>query len=151
MYGRRLIVPSNLRQSVLECLHSAHQCPVKMNDRAKQSVYWPGITSDIEIMRKACVYCNRNAPTQPMMPPLPLAGPDFPFQYIVADYFDVKSKTWLVIADRFSGWLSLSYFPREASATDLIKILKEHFTTFGTGFQFRAEQKDKPYREVLSI
>ena len=77
MYGRRLIIPSNLRQSILECLHSAHQCPVRMNDRAKHSVYWPGITSDIENVRRACVYCNRNSPTQPMMPPLPLASPDF--------------------------------------------------------------------------
>ena len=153
MYGRRLIIPSNLRQSILECLHSAHQCPVKMNDRAKHSVYWPGITSDIENMRKACVYCNRNAPTQPMMPPLPLASPDFPFQYIVADYFDVKSKTWLVIADRFSGWLSLSYFPREASTTDLIKILKEYFTTFGIAEQFASDAgpqfKSSQFKEFL--
>ena len=48
MYGRRLIIPSTLRRSILECLHSAHQCPNKMNDRAKHSVYWPGITTDIE-------------------------------------------------------------------------------------------------------
>ena len=52
MYGRRLIVPSTLRQSILECLHSAHQCPVKMNDRARHSVYWPGITSDIKNIRR---------------------------------------------------------------------------------------------------
>ena len=139
MYGRRLIIPSTLRQRVLECLHSAHQCPMKMNDRAKHSVYWPGITSDIENVRRACVYCNRNAPTQPMMPPLPLASPDFPYQMIVADYFTVKSKTWLVVADRFSGWLSLFYYPREASASDLIKHLKEYFTTFGIAEHFSSD------------
>ena len=27
-------------------VHSAHQCPVRMNDRAKHSVYWPGIMSE---------------------------------------------------------------------------------------------------------
>ena len=88
-----------------------------------------------------------------MMPPLPLASPDFPFQYIVADYFDVKSKTWLVIADRFSGWLSLSYFPREANATDLIKILKEYFTTFGIAEQFASDSgpqfKSSQFKEFL--
>ena len=42
------------------------------------------------------------------MPPLPLASPDFPFQMIAMDYFENKDKSWLVIADRFSGWLSLS-------------------------------------------
>ena len=139
MYGRRLIIPKSLRQGVLECLHAAHQCPVKMNDRAKHSVYWPGITTDIENVRKACVYCNKNAPSQPMMPPLPLASPDFPFQMVVADYFTVKSKTWLVIADRFSGWLSLNYFPREASASDLIRNLKDYFTTFGIAEHFSSD------------
>ena len=139
MYGRRLIIPSNLRQNILDCLHSAHQCPTKMNDRAKQSVYWPGITSDIENKRRACVYCNKNAPTQSMMPPMPLASPDFPFQMIVGDYFTVKSRTWLVIADRFSGWLSLTYFPREANATDLIKTLKEYSTTFGIADQIASD------------
>ena len=39
MYGRRVIVPLSLRQSVLECLHSAHQCPVRMLDRAQHSVF----------------------------------------------------------------------------------------------------------------
>ena len=136
VYGRRLIVPSTLRQSILECLHLAHQCPMKMNDRAKQSVYWPGITSDIENIRRACVYCNKNAPTQPMMPPLPLASPDFPYQMVVGDYFTVKSKTWLVVADRFSGWLSLYYYPKEASASDLIRNLKDYFMTFGIAEHF---------------
>ena len=139
MYGRRLIVPKSLRQGVLECLHSAHQCPVKMNDRARHSVYWPGITSDIENVRRACVYCTKNSPTQPLMPPLPLASPDYPFQMIVGDYFDIKGKTWLVIADRFSGWLSLFHSPKEASATELIRNLKNYFTTFGIAEHFASD------------
>ena len=139
MYGRRVIVPKCLRKDVLECLHSAHQCPVRMNDRAKHSVYWPGITSDIENIRNSCSYCNRNAPSQAMMPPMPLASPEFPHQMIVGDYFDVKGKTWLVLADRFSGWLSLHYFPREATAADLIRHLKDYFSTFGISEHFSSD------------
>ena len=75
MYGRRVIVPLSLRQSVLECLHSAHQCPVRMLDRAQHSVFWPGITADLDRVRQGCTYCNRNAHSQPAMPPQPLASP----------------------------------------------------------------------------
>ena len=64
MYGRRIIVPRSLRREVLESLHSAHQCPSKMIERAKQSVYWPGIMTDIEETRKSCSHCDRNAPSQ---------------------------------------------------------------------------------------
>ena len=139
MYGRRVIIPKCLRQDVLQCLHSAHQCPVRMNDRAKHSVYWPGITSDIENIRNSCSYCNRNAPSQAMMPPMPLASPEYPHQMIVGDYFDVKGKTWLVLADRFSGWLSLHYFKKEATAADLIQNMKKYFSIFGIAEHFSSD------------
>ena len=139
MFGRRVIVPASLRQSVLISLHSAHQCSVKMQDRAKHSVFWAGITGDIERIRQNCSFCERNAPTQPAMPPLPLASPQYPFQMIVADYFEVKGKSWLVIADRFSSWLSLHYYPREASSSDLIKSLKEYFCVFGVAEHFSSD------------
>ena len=82
------------------------------------------------------------------MPPLTLASPDFPFQMIAMDYFKNKGKSWLVIADRFSGWLSLNYFPREATSSELISRLKNYFCTFGIpeeissddGPQFRSNQ-----------
>ena len=131
MYGRRTIIPRSLRQQVLESLHSAHQCPVRMTDRAKQSVYWPGISTDVENIRSSCTYCSRNAPSLPSMPPLPLASPEYPMQMIVADYFDVKGKSWLVLADRFTGWLSIFYFQKEASSSDLVKRLKDYFSVFG--------------------
>ena len=38
MYGIRLIIARNLRQFTLESLHSAHQCPVKMNDKSRHTV-----------------------------------------------------------------------------------------------------------------
>ena len=48
---------------------------------------------------------------------------------IVADYCTIKAKTWLVLADRFTGWVSVFYFPKEATAKQLIIIVREIFTT----------------------
>ena len=148
MLGRRVIIPSSLRRRVLESLHSLHQGSAKMLERAKHSVYWPGIVDDLEQTRKSCSVCDRNAPSQAQMPPLPLESPEFPFQMIAMDYFEVKGKSWLAIADRFSGWLSLFYFPREASSQELINTLKYYFCTHGIaeqvssddGPQFRSNQ-----------
>ena len=39
MYGIRLIIPRNLRQKIFESLHSAQECPVKMNDRAIVKIF----------------------------------------------------------------------------------------------------------------
>ena len=139
MYGRRIIIPKSLRSRILDGLHSAHQCSVKMTDRAKDSVFWPGITADIENKRKMCVFCERNAPSQAMMPPLPLESPQYPFQMVVGDFFNVKGKSWLVLADRFSGWLSVHYYPREASTTELIRSMKDYFSVFGICEHFSSD------------
>jgi len=50
---------------------------------------------------------------------------------LVADYCDINGKTWLVTADRFTGWVSVYYFPSEASSKELIKVFRDIFTTFG--------------------
>ena len=60
MLGRRVIVPASCRQRVLGSLHSAHQGSAKMLERAKSSVYWPGIVDDIEQTRKRCCICDRS-------------------------------------------------------------------------------------------
>ena len=66
MYGRRVIVPAGLRSEVLQCLHSGHQGTSKMNERALQVVFWPGITTDIETIRQGRDRC---ALTHQIKPP----------------------------------------------------------------------------------
>ena len=89
--------------------------------------------------RKRCTICDRNAPSQAQMPPLPLESPEFPFQMIALDYFKVKGKSWLAVADRFSGWLSLFYFPREAGCHELVITLKNYFCTYGVAEQVSSD------------
>ena len=58
--------------------------------------------------------------------------------------------TWLVLADRFTGLVFEIYFPREATAKQLITIVREMFSTFGVaeniatddGSQFRANEME---------
>ena len=49
----------------------------------------------------------------------------------VADYCDIKGKTWLVTRERFTGWVSVFYFAGAASSKELIKVFRDIFTTFG--------------------
>ena len=118
-----------------------------MSERTQQVVFWPGIYKDIEKKRAECEACTRNAPSQSPLPPTPVASPEYPFQMIVMDYCNVKGKAWLVIADRFTGWVSVYYFAKEATTQQLIEILRTYFSTFGicveiatdNGSQYRAK------------
>ena len=61
----RTIIPTRLRDRILQCLHSAHQGTSQMFSRAEQSVFWPNMHSDIENTRAAYTVCRRNAPSLP--------------------------------------------------------------------------------------
>ena len=75
-----------------------------MNTRAKASVFWPGITIQIQELRNNCQACHRLAPSNPRPPPTPSPDPVYPFHMICADYFCYGGHNYLVIVDRYSGW-----------------------------------------------
>ena len=115
----------------IDGLHAAHQCVTKMQNRAIHTVFWLGLYKDLEGMRDNCSYCNKSTSTQASLPPHKLHSPDYLFQMIVMDYCNTKSKSWLICADRFTSWVSTFYFPREPVDTDLVRLMKEYFVTFG--------------------
>jgi hypothetical protein len=47
LFGNQIVIPQVARRNVLKNLHSAHQGIVRTNRRARQTVYWPGITNEI--------------------------------------------------------------------------------------------------------
>ncbi|RDH89254.1 MAG: hypothetical protein DIZ77_16200 [endosymbiont of Seepiophila jonesi] len=104
LYQDRIVIPPSLRDQVLETLHAAHQGVTSMNARAKASVFWPGITIQIQELRNNCQACHRIAPSNPKPPPTPSPDPVYPFQMLCADYFCYSGHNYLVIVDRYSGW-----------------------------------------------
>ena len=103
LYKNRIVMPPSLRNAVLLNLHSAHQGVSSMISRAETSVFWPGITNDVNNVRIKCGPCNNMCPSQPNPPPKTLNHPQYPFQMICADYFHFKGNNYLVIVDRYSN------------------------------------------------
>ena len=128
-YNDRVIIPPSLREDILTTLHSAHQGVTSMTARAEASIFWPGITPAIKAVRQHCNHCNRMAPSQPSAPPTPLTQPEYPFQYLCADFFHHGGVHYLVIVDRYSNWPIIER-AREGSK-GLIDCLRRTFTTFG--------------------
>ena len=128
-YGDRIVIPQSLRQQCLRALHAAHQGTSGMMARAASSIYWPGMTSDINTTRAHCTECNGNAPSQPHLPPTTPETPDRPFSSICADYFHHAGSCYLVVVDRFSGWPVVA--PATGGAAGLTAVLRETFASFG--------------------
>ncbi|KAK3788810.1 hypothetical protein RRG08_029257 [Elysia crispata] len=129
LYKERVVIPPSLRPEVLSALHAAHQGVISMNLRAETSVFWPGITLDISDTRTNCTHCNRIAPSNPSSPPTPLSTPEYPFQYICADFFHYKGANYVAIVDRYFNWPIVE--TSHAGGTGLLTCLRRTFVTYG--------------------
>ena len=92
------------------------------------------MTQDINTARNSCVHCNRNAPCQAAVLPMPVNPPATLFEHIFADFFDYGGSHFLVIGDRFSGWacaFGTSSGSNIVAAAALIRLEQTYFATFG--------------------
>ena len=128
-YGSRLVIPQQLRGQCLSALHSAHQGVSSMTARAVSTLYWPGITADIQWTRDQCPVCSGIAPSQPPLPPTTPEIPSHPFSDVCADYFHHAGSQYLVVVDRLSGWPIVT--PAAKGASGLANVLRETFAAYG--------------------
>ena len=93
-----------MRPQVLETIHMVHQGVSGMISRIEETVFWPGISIDVIKTRGSCLTCVNDAPFQPAGSPVAPPIPSYP---VVGDYFSLAVVNYLVLGDRFSGWLRL--------------------------------------------
>ena len=91
LHGNRVVIPTTLKQEILYKLHEGHQGIVKCCLCAKESVWWPGISDDINTFIHNCDTCCRDFPitTEPMMP---TKLPERPWEKIASDLLSSKVK-----------------------------------------------------------
>lgn len=68
MYRDRIVIPDSLRPEVVSGIHSGHLGLNKCRERAKGSVWWPGISNDLERVVKSCDFCQVHRPKQSREP-----------------------------------------------------------------------------------
>ena len=69
--GDKLIIPATMRMEVLTMLHESHLGIDRTKARAREIVYWPGISKDIEDTVARCSKCvqyRRSNQKEPLMP-----------------------------------------------------------------------------------
>ncbi|KAJ7998092.1 hypothetical protein DPEC_G00218970 [Dallia pectoralis] len=130
MKGERLIIPECMRPDILQRLHQGHQGINKCLARARESVWWPGLTSAVKQMVERCVICAREAQT-PVEPLLTTELPNRPWQRVAADLFQWQNGNYLVVIDYFSRYIEVCSLPGSTSAKQTIARLKAVFARYG--------------------
>ena len=129
MMNNRIVIPTALREQLLQSLHAAHQGIGAMCQRAADSIFWPNISIDITRVRNECEHCHRMAKSNAMEAPEEIVPPEFPFQKVCCDYFSFINRNYLVLVDRYSNWPIV--FQEPGRAENLINRLRDIFQTFG--------------------
>jgi hypothetical protein len=87
LQGSRLVIPTALRKDVLKKLHLAHQGIERTLRRARQLVYWPGLTSDITNTINSCAECQAMLPSPGREPMMSDPPPSRVFEDVSIDIF----------------------------------------------------------------
>lgn len=126
---KRLVIPSALQKETLQQLHQGHQGITKCRARAKQAVWWPGLSGQIRDLVMNCKPCQiHQVPHREPMRSTPT--PDRPWQRVGTDLFTWKGHTYLLIVDYFSRYIEIARLTITSSAV-VIAALKEVFSRHG--------------------
>eukprot|EP00117_Sycon_ciliatum_P038875 scpid16023/ scgid28814/ Transposon Ty3-G Gag-Pol polyprotein; Gag3-Pol3; Transposon Ty3-1 TYA-TYB polyprotein; Capsid protein; p24; Spacer peptide p3; Nucleocapsid protein p11; Ty3 protease; p16; Spacer peptide J; Reverse transcriptase/ribonuclease H; p55; Integrase p61; Integrase p58 len=140
LYGSRIVVPAAARPDALQRLHASHQGIVRTKQRARQVLYWPGMTVDIERTVRSCSKCQQHLPSQPKEPLQRGPMPSRVFEEVSADLFSHAGNHYLVYADRLSNWPCIAvWYRRDPTSRDVIQILRGNFVAFGVPTEFRSD------------
>ncbi len=139
LYSKRIIVPKVARADVLRRLHAAHQGIVRTKARARQLVYWPGITNDITLMVERCEKCQVHRPSQPKEPLMSDPLPTRSFESVSTDLYEVGRLHVLVYCCRFSGWPIIHQWFHDPTAREVLDAVTQAFTDTGVPTRLRSD------------
>ncbi|XP_021341363.1 uncharacterized protein K02A2.6-like [Mizuhopecten yessoensis] len=128
--GTKIVIPTGLRTVMLDLLHSGHMGVEKCRSRAKDIMFWPGLSSDISDLVLNCPTCLELRNSNAKEPMLPREISARPWQIVATDLFAWNDQDFVVVVDYHSRYFEVSKLSSTTSAT-VISKLKEVFSGHG--------------------
>jgi hypothetical protein len=128
--GDKLLVPETLRGEMLDKIHQTHMGMEKCKARAREILYWPGMTNDIEEAVKNCPTCAKFRRANQREPMIPHQVPGRPWSKVGADIFTLDGKDFMVVVDYYSKYPEVVSMPDKTGAT-VVRKLKSIFARHG--------------------
>lgn len=130
MKGTRILIPSHMRLDVLDKIHQGHLGISKCRERAKQSVWWPGLSNQIQDMVQSCRTCAKHQVNRPE-PLSPTSFPERPWQTLAIDFFKCENVDYLLVVDYFSRYVEVCAMHKNKTTTEVCKAMKSIFSRYG--------------------
>jgi hypothetical protein len=85
--GHRIVVPRSARADILDRLHGAHRGVNAVLRRARETVFWPGITVDVKRVTENCEICQTYQHSMQKEPLISHPPPSRPWEKVGVDIF----------------------------------------------------------------
>ena len=128
--GHRLVIPAGERSDIVKSLHESHIGVEGTLRRARDIVYWPGITAQLKDYLSKCSICNSYRPEQCREPLQPHAVPNLPWEKVGVDLFTLERQAFLIAVDYYSGYFEVQDLSNTTS-NRVITVLKTWFARHG--------------------
>ena len=131
MRGIRVIIPSKLREKVLQELHLSHPGIHRMKLIVRSHIWWPQIDRDIENAVRACKACLEVKQSPAIAPLHPWIWPSKPWSRIHIDFAGpFLGTSYLIIVDAHSKWVEILEMS-STTAGKTIQELRHMFARYG--------------------
>ena len=119
--GSRIIVPHEMRAEMLQYIHEGHQGKERSLLRARNTVFWPNITYDIQELIERCIICQEHGKSQSIIGTTQELSP-FPWHTLATDIFYWKRMDFLIVADVISKYFLVKKLANSSSAAVCAEI-----------------------------
>ena len=129
--GDRCLIPISLRPEVLARLHRSHIGIEGCLRRARESVYWPGMTAALKNYVNRCDVCRTFETSQRKENLHQHEVPDKPWSKVATDLFEFNNHHYLVTVDYYSNFWEVDRMESGTTSRVVISKLKQHFARHG--------------------
>jgi transposase InsO family protein len=128
-----------MRKEILQELHVAHQGRERAMARARQCVYWPMMENDIKNTITSCKECELYKPSQQSEPLMQDTIGTRPGEAIAMDLFYQGGKDYLVITDKYTGWLDVYDMNRSTDTERVLNSLLKWSSIMGVPIRLTSD------------
>ena len=145
--GTQIIIPKKLQHELLHKLHESHLGIIKCKQLARDTVFWVGLSSQLEDLIARCHICQEFRNDLHKEPLINHEIIDIPFYKVGVDLFHVDGENYLLIVDYYSKFPDMIKLTN-MSSKEVIEALKQTFSRYGipkyvvsdNGPQFASEE-----------
>ncbi|PIK62480.1 hypothetical protein BSL78_00577 [Apostichopus japonicus] len=119
-----------IRHEMMKRVHSSHLGVEGCLRRARESIYWPGMTSALKDYISNCDVCTTYGTKQAKETLLPHDVPNRPWAKVGTDLFYFDQKNYLITVDYMSNFWEIDFL-RDTTSTTVIRKLKGNFARHG--------------------